>query len=76
MFFGLSDVNGDGTISTDVSSSYLLFLLHRLKNGAQFMFVIYPPIYMQESNDLIDAMDESSSDEDSDDEDLAEVRNG
>ena len=23
VFFGISDINGDGTISTDVSSSYL-----------------------------------------------------
>ena len=31
---------------------------------------------MQESNDMIDAMDESSSDEEFEDEDLPEVRNG
>ena len=31
---------------------------------------------IQESNDMIDAMDEASSDEEFDEEDLAEVRNG
>lgn len=40
------------------------------------MFSIYHPIQLQESNDMIDAIDESSSDEDIDDEDLPEVRNG
>ena len=40
------------------------------------MFAIYHPIQLQESNDMIDAIDESSSDEDIDDEDLPEVRSG
>ena len=31
---------------------------------------------IQESNDMIDAMDEASSDEEFDEEDLTEVRNG
>ena len=37
------------------------------------IYVQYDPIEMQESNDMLN---ESSSDEELDDEDLAEVRNG
>ena len=33
IFFGISDNNGDGTISTDVSSFYFLFLLRGLTKG-------------------------------------------
>ena len=43
VFFGLSDVNGDGTISTDVSSSNLLFSFTVLKRGgAVYVFYLSP----------------------------------
>ena len=41
VFFGISDVNGDGNISTDVSSSSLLFVLHDLQIGKMYLFYFF-----------------------------------
>lgn len=38
VFFGLSDVNGDGTISTDVSSSFTVLK----RGGAVYVFYLSP----------------------------------
>ena len=41
VFFGISDVNGDGNISTDVSSSSSLFVLHDLQIGKMYLFYFF-----------------------------------
>ena len=78
VFFGMSDVNGDGTISTDVS----LLMLRIISQFASFHqsltghYTILHIKWIQESNDMIDAIDEASSDEEFDEDDLTNGATG